>query len=307
MPEISLSENKLLKAWGAGCIRIMVISLVVFMIMLGAFLGLVILVFLLPIPNDQRIFMIVGGFFLILFLMITCALIWGVRTINRNSRKLDAVLTPLGLIGNAYMLNGRQYHGILNGRQTDVYFYRGPSLDIYIASPLNTRLGFGLKGRKNQPPTIGMDQTELVINDPDLANTSIYSLDESWGRELLADPLARAAIIRLTALQPGLEFRNLLFQPEALHFHLHHVSPGTLTPENIRIWVSDLLELIGIAESLPSPSVTVAASPLERKARLRRSDFTLPMVGISCGIIGLFTVILIVGLFLLLFFERGGI
>jgi len=306
MPEISLSENKLLKAWGAGCTRSIVISLVVFMIMLGAFLGLVILVFLLPIPNDQRIYLLMGGFLLILFLMITGVLLWGVRSINRYRRLLDAALTPLGLTGIAYMWNGRQYHGMLNGRQADVYFYRGPSLDIYIASPLNTRLGIGLKGPKNQHASVGLNHTELVINDPDLAHISIFSLDVPWGRELLDNPLARAAIVRLTSLQPGLEFRNLSFQPEALHFHLHHINPGTLTPENLRLWVIDLLDLITIAESLPSPSVTDAASSLERKARLRRSDFTLPLLGISCGIIGLFTAILIVGLFLLIFFERGG-
>jgi len=306
MPEISLSENKLLKAWAAGCTRSIIISLVVFIIILGAFLGLVILVFLLPIPNDQRIFILMGGFFLILFLMIACALLWGAWSINRHSRKLDAALTPLGLTGIAYMLNGRQYHGMLNGRQADIYFYRGPSLDIYIASPLNTRLGIGLKGPNNQPASVGLNHTELVINDPVLAHTSIFSLDERWGRDLLDNPLARAAIVRLTALQPGLEFRNLLFQPEALHYCMPHINRGTITPENLRILVNDLLDLIRIAESLPSPSVTTAASSLEQKARLSRSDFTLPMLGISCGIICLFTGILIVGLFLLIFFERGG-
>jgi hypothetical protein len=306
MPGISLSENKLLKAWGAGCTRSIIISLVVLFILFGAFIGLVILVFLLPIPADQRIYILLGGFFLILFLLIACALIWGVWSINRHSRKLDTALTPFGLNGNAYMLNGRQYHGLLNGRQADIYFYRGPSLDIYIASPLNTRLGIGLKGPRNQSTSFGLNSTDLVFNDPDLAHTSIFSLDERWGRELLDDPLARAAIVRLTALQPGLEFRNLSFQPDALHFHLHHINPGTITAENLRIWVCDLLDLITIAESLPSPRVTAAASSLEQKARLRRSDFTLPMVGISCGVIGLFTAILIVGLFLLIFFERGG-
>jgi hypothetical protein len=306
MPQISLSENKLLKAWWAGCARSIFISLVLLIILFGVLLGLVILVFLVPIPNDQHIYFLMGGFFLILFLMITCALLWGVWSINRHSQKLDAALLPLGLTGDAYMLNGRQYHGILNGRQADVYFYRGPSLDIYIASPLNTRLGIGLKGPKNHPNSVGLNSPELAINDPDLAHTSIYSLDEDWGRELLEHPLARAAILRLTALQPGLEFRNLLFQPEALHFQVHHINPGTITPENLRIWVYDLLDLIRIAESLPSPRVTAAASSLERKARLTRNDFFLPIVGISCGIIGLFTAILIVGLFLLIFFERGG-
>jgi hypothetical protein len=70
--------------------------------------------------------------------------------------------------------------------------------------------------------------------------------------------------------------------------------------------VYDLLDLIRIAESLPAPSVTATASSMERKARLSRSDFTLPIIGITCGVIGLFTAILMIGLFLLIYFERGG-
>jgi hypothetical protein len=305
MPEISLVEKKLLKAWGTGCTRMGLISLGVIFLMFGAFLGLAILVFLLPIPNEQRIYILVGGFFLILFLMIAFAFVWGAWSIHRNSRKLDAALSPLDLTGKAYMWNGRQYHGLMHGRQVDVYFYRGPSMDIYIASPLSTRLGIGLKGRKNQPFSVGMNQTELVINNPAMQDVGVYSMDERWGRELLDDPFARAIILRLAAIQTGLEFRNLLFQPEALHFQLHHINPGTLTPENVHNWVADLLDLVRIAESLPPPGVTDAASSLEHKARLSRSDFTLPLLGISCGIILLFTAILAVGLFLVLFFAQG--
>ena len=306
MPERSLVEKKLLKAWGAGCTRTLFISLGVVFLIFGAFLGLAILVFLLPIPYEQRIYIFLGGLFLVLSLAIAFAFIWGVWSISRNRRKLDDAFSPLGLTGNAYMWNGRQYHGLLHGRQVDVYFYRGPSMDIYIASRLTTRLGIGLKGRKNQPFSIGMNQAELLINDPAMADIGVYSIDEHWGRELLDDPFARAIILRLTALQTGLEFRNLMFQPEALHFHIHYINPGTLTPENVRIWITDLFDLAKVAESLSPPGVTDAASSLERKARLRRSDFTLPLLGISCGVIGLFTAILVVGLILVLFFERGG-
>jgi hypothetical protein len=151
-----------------------------------------------------------------------------------------------------------------------------------------------------------LNRPELISNDPDLAQISVYPLDERWSRELLDNPLARAIILRLTAAQPGFEFRNLLFQPEAIQFQVHHVNPGTITPENLRAWVYDLLDLIRIAESLPAPSVTATASSMERKARLSRSDFTLPIIGITCGVIGLFTAILMIGLFLLIYFERGG-
>jgi hypothetical protein len=302
-----LSENKILKAWGAGCTRNILLTILAFIVMMGLLLGLIILVVVLPISDDQRIYILVGGFLLIFFLMIAGVLMWGAWSMRQYARKLDTALTPFGLTGNAYVWNGRQYHGTLNGRQVDVYFYRGPSLDIYIASPLNTRMSIGLKGRFSQVVSSKLNRPELVTTDPDLDHISIFSLDERWGRELLDDPLAKGVILRLTAVQPGFEFRNLLFQPEAIHFQVHHISVSNITPENLRDWMYELLDLIKIAESLPAPSVAATASSLERKARLSRSDFTLPIAGITCGIIGLFTVLLIVGLFLLFFLQGGGI
>ena len=301
-----MSENKIFKAWGAGCGRNILLLILAFIVMLGLLLGLVILVAVLPISDDQRIYILVGGFLLIFFLMIAAVLIWGVWSMRQRARKLDAALTPFGLTGNAYIWNGRQYHGTLNGRQVDVYFYRGPSLDIYIASPLNTRMGIGLNGRLSRSVSNMVNRPELVTADPDLAQLSIYSMDERWGRELLGDLLAKAIILRLTAVQPGFEFRNLLFQPEAIHFQVHHINSSSITLENLRDWMVDLLDLIKIAESLPAPSVAAAASSLERKARLSRSDFTLPIAGITCGIIGVFTALLIVGLVLLSSLQTGG-
>jgi hypothetical protein len=305
--EDSLSEGKIIKAWGAGCAWRTLIAIIIFFIMVIALFGLFVFTITLPITTDQRLFIVMGGFLFFLCLMVAGVLIWGGWRRNQYNQKLDAAFVPMGLPGKVYLWNGRQYHGVLNGRQVDVYFYRGPSLEIYIASQLHTRLGIGLKGRINQFASNRLNLPELVMGDPRLAHLGIFSLDEGWGRELLSQSPAMEAILRLTLLQPGLEFRNLLFQPEAVKFQLHHINIDTITPENLHAWVSDLTELIRIAEALPLPHVTDKATAMENKARLRRSDLTLPIVGITCGVIGLFASIFIVALFLVIFLLNGGI
>jgi hypothetical protein len=228
-------------------------------------------------------------------------MILGVWRIRRRAAQLDTAFIPLGLTGKAYLWNGRQYHGEINGRQVDAYFYRGPSLDIYLASPLNTRLGIGLKGRLSQIASSKINRPELVTNDPELAHLGVYPLDDRWGRDLLEESDSKTLILRLTTSKSSFEFRNLLFQPEAIQLQIHFIDFRTITAENLRIWVNDLFDLAGIAESLPAPSVTAVASPTERKTRLNRSDFALPIMRITCGIFAFFTVILII--ITLLFFN----
>jgi hypothetical protein len=166
-------------------------------------------------------------------------------------------------------------------------------------------MGFGLKGRFTQAASGGLNEMALASHDPDLDHLGIFSLDDGWGRELLDDPRAREIILQLTARQPGFEFRNLLLQPEAIHFQLAHINKTTLVPGSIQGWLADLLELAQVAESLPPPRVTATASLHEQKARLSRGDLNLPVVGITCAVLAMFILIFVFGL-LLVFTLKGG-
>lgn len=301
-----MSESKIIRSWGAACVRQTLLAVIILLIMVASLVGLVILSVLLPITERQRIYLWVGGLLLLLFVMIAIIFIWSSRTIQRRAALLDEIFGLLGLTGRAYLWNGRQYHGSLNGRQVDVYFYRGPSLAIYIASPLNTRLGIGLKGRFSQLASSVINRPELLSNDPELAHLGIYPLDQRWGMDLLANAQAKAAILRLTAAGSDFEIRNLLFQPEALQFQIHRINSRTITAENLRIWVNDLFDLVEIAESLPAPTVTAVASAMERTTRQNRSRFALPILGIACGILGFFAAIIIIIIILFINLAKVG-
>jgi hypothetical protein len=301
-----LSESKIIRSWGAACVRQTLLAVIILLIMVAGLVGLAILSVLLPITERQRIYLWVGGLLLLLFVMIALIFIWSSRTIQRRATLLDETFGLLGLTGRAYLWNGRQYHGSLNGRQVDVYFYRGPSLAIYIASPLHTRLGIGLKGRFSQLASRVINRPELVSSDPELAHLGIYPLDQRWGMDLLANTQAKAAILRLTSAGSDFEIRNLLFQPEALQFQIHRINSRTITAENLRIWVNDLFDLVEIAESLPAPTVTALASAMERTTRLNRSRFALPILGITCGILGFFAAIIIIIIILFINLAKVG-
>jgi hypothetical protein len=301
-----LSESRIIKSWEAGCIRQALLAVIIFLVLLVGVVGLVILSVLLPIAESQRVFLWVGGLLLLLFLMVGGIFFWSAHTIRQRATQLDATFAPLGLTGKAYLWNGRQYHGTLNGHQVDIYFYRGPSLAIYIASPLNTRLGVGLKGRLSPMMSSVFSLPELVTNDPELAHLGIFPLDEGWGREMLDNPHAKADILRLTVSDSGVEFRNLLFQPEAIQFQIHRINLHTITVENVHSWIDDLLNLASIAEALPPPKVIAVASAFERRARLNRGDFIQPILGITCGIIGFFTAIIIIIAVVFINLSRGG-
>ncbi len=287
-------ENRIIKSWWAGCLRQALIAIGLFLVFVAGFVALVVISISLPLTEYQRLVIWLAGVGLIVLLIVSGLLIWRYRSSHRRASLLDEAFAPYGLSGKGYLWNGRQYHGMYQGHQVDIYFYRGPSLDIYIEAPLNTRLGIGTQGYLGRLASRAGNQPRMLTSDPALAHLDIFPLDEAWGRSLLDNPVARSIILQLASPGTGLEFRSLLFQPEAIHLQIHRFATISMTAENLHTWVNSLLELAVIAASLPAPKVTAAASAMERRTRSNRSDFTLPLVGITCGVIGFFIAILII-------------
>ncbi len=295
-----MSESGVIKSWGSSCARQFLIIAVLLSVIVAGVIVLTVLSVALPLNQNQKVYVWSGGVLLLFFLLVAGIFIWGARGVRRRAAQLDAAFTPLGLTGKAYLWNGRQYHGQVNGRQVDAYFYRGPSLDIYLASPLNTRLGIGLKGRFSEPSSGRYSLPEQAVSEPTLSHLAFYPLDARWSHDLLANLIAREAILRLTTPLSSLEFRNLLFQPEAIQLQINRIDPGSITTQNVQAWLNDLAILAKLAEALPAPSLTAIASPMERRTRLNRSAFTLPAMGITCGIMLVFTALFITLLILLI-------
>ncbi len=301
-----MSERKIAKSWGVGCIRQTLLVIVAFLVLLTGFMALVLLSTILPLTADQRTYLWLGGTLFLFFLIGIGIFIWSNRLIHGRTIRLDAAFAPLGLAGKGFALNGRQYHGVIDNRHVDIYFYRGPTLDIYLSASINTRMGIGLKGSHHRMASSLLHHPEMLMADPELSHFGFYPLDEAWGRALLEAPVSKQVVLRLMAAAPGLEFRNLVFQPEAVHLQINRINLADITGDKVSAWLNDLISLAVIAESLPTPHSMVTASSMERRARLSRSDFTLPLVGLTCGIIGFLTAIFIILLVFFINLGKGG-
>jgi hypothetical protein len=213
-----------------------------------------------------------------LFLLI----LWGgapaviVLVLYRRARHLDTVFTPLGLTGRVYQLFFRQYRGATEGRQVDVCLYRGPSVEMDISTPLQTRLGVTGQHADTLALSRLLGREPLPLADPTLDGLTVFALDETWTRTLLAQPEVPDLLRRLIAFEGSFTRRHVLLRPGWLRLHLFGSRRWLdftfdIAPEQARLWLDDLLALARIAESLPAPQVTAEASSAERFAQSLRS------------------------------------
>jgi len=84
---------------------------------------------------------------------------------------------------------------------------------------------------------------------------------------LLANELARQAILRLMQAPGPFELVNLLFRPDALQLRLYRTQTNRVTPQAVQEWLQDLCDVAGVAESIPAPAEPLQASQLEQALR----------------------------------------
>ena len=300
------TENRLLRAYGQGCARGALLYAVIAVIVLSGFCCLSAGAYALPVEDDIRLWIWVGLIILFMFTVIGITVVWAVLTIRRRGRQLDEVFTPFGLEGRGYLTNGRQYHGIYRGYPMHVYFYRGPTLQIYIDAPLRTRLGIGRKSELARLAGNLIERDVLELDAPEFEHLAIYSDDPRWAKDLFADHQARETVSRLTNEESAVEVRTLSVTPKALLWQSRYLQMRHINAENVRAWINDLYELVRIAQGLLPPTVTAVESDLERLTRTDRSRYTWPVVGITCGVFAaLAGCILAISAFVIILAESG--
>jgi hypothetical protein len=223
------------------------------LVMLG--IGLVIMVGLIAIP-------LVALFFIT----------------RRRARALDAIFTPLGLTGGPFMINGRHYQGQINGREVDVYIYRGPTVEIRVQAAVQTNL---LVVRKGSLPTSVawiFDKQPLATNDPALNAFSIFPLDKAWTSTLLAEASIGNTIQTLMTLGAAWAiFRRVEIQPGSVTLYLyrsHNLFGNSMDLDAAQAWLKALGSLAQVAESQPAPEVTAQpVNAASRQARQKKSSF----------------------------------
>ena len=163
-----------------------------------------------------------------------------IGSLLQHSRAVDEAFSPLGLEGQSYLLFGRQYHGLVEGRQVDVTFVKGrwsATLNIYVVADIDTRVAIGAK----RPLLDCRECPRLSLGDSDLRHVQIFAQDEAWTRGLLADLEARGALSRLMAGQKSLGQGELYLQPGRIWLNSH---PSRVDAAAFGQWFEDLMTLV---------------------------------------------------------------
>jgi hypothetical protein len=211
----------------------------------------------------------------------------------KRKQMLDTIFSPLGLQGKPYLTLFRQYHGNWAGREVDVYLSRGPRLEIEINTILKTRLGVTALQSDTRFISELANRNPLSTENPALNKLLIYAHDETWARQLVADPQVATLLQRMTALTGTFTRQQIVLRPGAFQLLLTgntQILTFNLEPAQTHQLIEDLLKLTEIAERLPSPIETNVLSSLEKSAiKLRRQN---PYMTLWIGL-GIFALIII--------------
>jgi len=247
-------EKRLAGAYARGCLRGAAIRLIVSIAVIGLFGLCVVGAFLIETfsPSSSR------GTGLIIMLTLFVLVIFGGTGIGgflwwrRNNAKLDAYFEPFGLKGSRYTISGRQFAGVIDGRRVYVRYLR-PGLTIHVQSEAGTRMGIGLESALGE--ALGSSVAPKMKRiDPggDLESLAASALDESWGRALLDNESARAALGRLLIYE-GAQIRSVTVSPQAVTLTTRYITTDFLEADSLRGVLDALVALAEAAEDLPSP------------------------------------------------------
>lgn len=165
--------------------------------------------------------------------------------VRRTARVLGPALTPLGLTSQPYMVVGRRYRGMIEGRAIDVKFlpaygFSPALLNLTIGANLGTRMAIG----RRSPWLDCRDCARLDTSGLGLKGLCVVAEDGERARSLLADPEFSAALVRLL-LDRGPETREVYVQPDEVWMRARF--RGT-TAENVAHWLEDLRNLAHAGE-----------------------------------------------------------
>ncbi len=277
-------NDKALSAYSKSCLTRTLLTLGISFALLVVMMGIISVVGFLSandvISREAAPLLMMGCFLFLFVIILAGVIVWGILSRQKRNQLLDHAFTPLGLQPQNYLLSGRQYAGTYRGRQVNVYFHisggrylRTPVLEIYIRGNFRTRLGMGTKNILTRLGGTLTRQQPISLPDPAYEDLLIYPLDETWARTLLTNPQASSFIAHLIGKDaPGV--RALVYNPEALYLTLRHFSLNLLTPDMVREWMSDLLDLAELAERQLPPTVTAQTSKMEQNAMTNRGAFT---------------------------------
>lgn len=273
------------RAVGGGCLRGLLVQLVVMGIAIGALFCCAGLAALAPVDRDLRPMLVVVTMMGWLVAMVGGAFVFAVVNRRRIARRVDGAFAPLGLRGEPQMTIGRQVHGEVGGRRLDAYFQKGPSLELILQARAGTRVALapGSAFVRMVQGATGKDRFDAGW--PELAEVSVSADEGAWARALLADPPARAALASLLHDgEPALRVASV--QPGAVALVVRGSSLDIVDGDQVPRAVAALAALAERVEAQPAPATWQEPSPLSQRLRQRRPGPGLALIVAGATVVG---------------------
>jgi hypothetical protein len=235
---------------------------------------------------EQAPNLLIGGAVAFLVIVVAAVAVYAVFVLRGRRTRLDAAFNFPTVAGRGYSFNGRQYHGLFRDRQMDSYYYRGPTLDIYLSTTLQTRMGIGPRNALGTFIAGMANRAPLALTEAAFAEKDAYADDAVWAAQWLAKEETKTALARLLKPLDDSEWRMLTLQPGSIRLILRYTEEPRITPEAAQQWLEDLAAAIRAAERMPAPTVSsTRLSALERTSQENRGAFTLPAFLLVMGIL----------------------
>lgn len=299
--------EKTARAVGRGCLFQLSVALVA-VVGLCVVFGLALAVgWLVPLPDpDWRPYVMAGALGMGFVGVLVATLVVSVAAVWRRSMFLDEAFAAVALDGHMYLQNGRQYHGHWGGRRVDAYFYRGPTLDLYVESPLYTRVGIANRSAATVVARTILDKELVPCEAPGFEELEVHPHELAWAEALLADERALELIPPLARDDLGPERRALILGPESVQLKMRYLPLEDITPDNVYAWVEGLSELARVAEELPEPEEHLEESPMERIARLERGRIAQRVAWIALAVFAVIFAAGLIGIPVFVWFRLAG-
>ncbi|MCO6510103.1 MAG: hypothetical protein J5I65_04860 [Aridibacter famidurans] len=284
---------------GKGCLAIMARSVLVYVLSVVVVLVLaaISIVFGLIVGAfTEAVWGVVAAVFFFALSAFGGGYLFIIGAVVRRKMLLDRAFVPLGLEGSAYRLMFRKYAGKFRGRDAEVYFQRGPNLEILLATNLKARVGIAPDYADTGFAADLFGKQPVPHNVPGMEDLRIWSGDAAWATNLISDPAASQSLRRMLDNRAFFVRSHVKFFPGYVQLQLFgnkNLFRWSVTPELAAEWTNALADLAERAErGLPRPVQELELTSSEEWAlKIKRKDTTRFTLYFVAGLIGFFIVI----------------
>ncbi len=297
-------EKKLFSRLSRGCL---------FQLLLAAIVGPIAIIFIAAAllilgrttsqGDDPRAIAAFGVLLLFPFLILVVGGVIGYFLIKKRARNFDAAFAPWGLTGRQAGLVMRGWHGLVDGRTLDVWFSKGPTLEIFLGVDCRTRgVIHSEKGKLFDIARGLSNKKPLEAMPAGYEGFTADSSDEDWIRRLLESPAAAESLHALVGKTEGSlrSFTALIITPNALKYRLRFLPQSAINKERTRQWIDHLLSLASAIDAIGPSATGEESTKVDDWSRVERGKHLGKiMVGCGCGTVLFFMVFAVVLFFAL--------